>query len=60
MNFNFGKYFIWVDCENCGSKVKIGVPKGTTVKDFAEMRKAKCNNCGCTIEFKEFKTEWLK
>lgn len=54
-----GKYEIKVGCKNCGMPNYLKVKKGTSVYDFASNKLAKCENCGCTIKFKEYQTEWL-
>lgn len=53
-------YDIKISCENCGKDCLLRVKKGITVMEFAKDKRAKCNNCGCVIEFKEYKTKWLE
>lgn len=57
---SLGKYFIYVQCKNCGLPNKLAVKKGTTVAQFAKNGEAICQNCGTVIKFQEYSTEWLK
>ncbi len=54
------KYPIKVKCDNCGKESTINVKKGMTVKEFARDKLAKCPNCGCTADIKEYKTQWYE
>jgi DNA-directed RNA polymerase subunit RPC12/RpoP len=52
--FMAGTYEVKMRCLNCNSKVIIKIPKGITIKEFLEDKKALCNYCGCdTMEFNE-------
>jgi hypothetical protein len=53
-------YDIRVKCLNCGAKIIMKVPKGTTVEDFANDKMGKCDYCGCVVDIEEYETEWLK
>jgi len=39
-------YKVGYKCRNCGAQENYDVPKGTSVREFAE--RTKCNNCGLT------------
>jgi len=54
---NKGKYFIWVECDNCGLNNKAAIPKGKRIEPGVTIV---CDNCGVEVEIKEYKTEWIK
>jgi len=45
-----GTYEIKRKCKNCEHETLIRIPRGTKIKDHISMHKAKCVNCGCSIE----------
>lgn len=51
------KYEIKRDCENCYVKTIIKIPRGTTIKEWLEMNRGKCENCGCIIEIEKKEKE---
>lgn len=62
-------YDIEIKCINCGFKNRLGVPKGTTIREFLNEKQGKCRTCGCLIEADtngegkkswEYKTQWIK
>jgi len=54
---NRNKYFIWIKCDNCGLDNKAAIPKGVRIAPGVT---TVCDNCGVTIEIKEYTTEWIK
>ena len=46
-----GRYEVKVVCINCEKMITIRIPRGTTIKEYLENKKARCGYCGCdTIE----------
>lgn len=60
MAFKFGKYEIYVKCENCGKGCSVRIKRGTSVAEAIQDKGLSCDNCGCEIEPKEYKTKWLE
>ena len=42
-----GKYTYWFKCTNCETVQDIGIPKGTTVKEFLDGNYARFKYCRC-------------
>jgi hypothetical protein len=55
---NFGKYQIWVECDNCGKNCKLAVKKGVPVGSYIAKKQLFCDYCGCLIEPKTYETDF--
>ena len=55
-----GKYEIRIVCENCGKECIVRIKKGVSVPEAIKAKILACDNCGCLIEPKEYKTQWLE
>lgn len=51
----FGKksYEIPAECDNCNTKVLIKIPIGVSIKEFLNMKRGLCPNCGVPILYEE-------
>jgi hypothetical protein len=50
-------YSVLVDCGNCKAKEEIFIPRGVKVPEYLD--KAKCPNCGCSMEQPDFHDDVL-
>lgn len=60
MAWKFGKYDIKVTCGNCGKECVVRIKRGITVVEATKSSVLICDNCGCFIDAKEYKTQWLE
>jgi len=59
--FNLNKnYIVYLKCDNCGKRCEIKIRKGISIREAIEGKMAACDYCGCSINPKEYSTEFIK